>query len=147
MIGLKLIPPVENPLERLMARLPQVMAESMEKSLDNALSLARQRMRPGGGGPQTRTGRLARSLRRRVSRQGDAVLGELSADAPYAAAQEYGAVIQARQGKYLKFQVQGRWVSVRRVVLPARPFLRPAADQAVKDLQEYVFQALSEELS
>ena len=147
MIGLTLIPPRENPIERLLARLPSILAGSLEKSLDNALTLAKERMRPGGGGPRVRTGRLARSLRSRVSIQGDTVTGELSADAPYAAAQEYGAVIQARKGKYLKFQVQGRWVSVRRVVLPARPYLRPGAEQAVKDLKNYVFQALSEELS
>ena len=147
MINLKLISPVENPLERLAAHLPSVLAKAMGSALDNALALAKDRMRPGGGGPQMRTGRLARSLSRRVYIQGDTVIGELAADAPYAAAQEYGAVIQARKGKYLKFRVQGRWVSVRRVVIPARPYLRPAAKEAVKDLENYVFQALSEELS
>jgi len=146
-INLSFIPPAENPLQRLVDRLPAVLAKALDETLEDALDRARERMRPGGGGPQMRSGRLAASLGKQISRQGDTVIGELSAEAPYAAAQEYGAVIQARQSKYLKFQVQGRWASVRQVILPARPYLRPAAEEALKDLENHIYNALSEELS
>ena len=147
MIEFSFIPPTENPIERLLARLPVALAKALDKTLDDALDRAKVRMRPGGGGPQIRSGRLAASLGKQISLQGDTVTGELIAEAPYAAAQEYGAVIQARQGKYLKFQVQGRWVSVRQVILPARPYLRPAAEDALGELENHVYNALSEELS
>ncbi|MBU1157036.1 MAG: hypothetical protein KJ921_14355, partial [Proteobacteria bacterium] len=101
----------------------------------------------GGGGPQIRTGRLANSLRTEVFQEGDTWVGQLSADTPYAAAQEYGAVIQANQAKYLKFQVQGRWVQKQRVELPARPYLRPGAEAAAEALREIITQKLMEAMA
>jgi phage gpG-like protein len=104
-------------------------------------------MRPGGGGPRVRSGRLARSLGARVTRRGQTLIGELYASAPYAAAQEHGAVIQARRRRHLRFQVEGRWVMARRVEIPARPYLRPGRDAAAEALPRELAAALEEELS
>jgi len=133
-------------VERLSARLPQIMRQAMERALRDGLSLARQRMQSGQG-PRPRSGRLMNSIRAGVETRGSSLVGWIASDAPYAAAQERGAVIQAKRARYLKFQVQGRWVQVRRVVLPARPFLRPARDEAAARLEAYLFEALEKELS
>ncbi|MEW5911488.1 MAG: hypothetical protein AB1814_02970 [Thermodesulfobacteriota bacterium] len=144
MISLSLLPPENDPLAALESRLPSVILDSLQEAMDEGLAAARRRMGPGGGGPQVRSGRLARSLGRRVYQQGEVFIGELYAEAPYAAAQEFGAVIQARKARYLKFRVQGRWVQKQRVELPARPYLRPGRNQAVEALRAALARNLME---
>jgi phage gpG-like protein len=139
--------PAAGGLADLRRRLPAILEKAMARALETGLEAARARMRPGGGGPRVRSGRLLRSLGSRVTRRGEAVVGELYAEAPYAAAQEHGAVIQARRRKHLRFMVEGRWVMARRVVLPARPFLRPGRDAAAQALEKELVRALEEELS
>lgn len=147
MIGLNARLEGENPFTRLERVLPEVLRASLEQALEVGLAAALDRMRPGGGGPRIRSGRLAGSLAAEVYQAGDTWVGRLSADTPYAAAQEYGAVIQAKKAKYMKFQVQGRWVQKRRVELPARPYLRPGAEAAADALREIVSQKLREALA
>ncbi len=127
-----------------MARLPEVLRQSLEQALEVGLAASQRAMGPGGSGPRVRTGRLLGSLGSRVYASGDGWVGELWADTPYAAAQEYGAVIQAKKAKYLKFRVQGQWVQVKRVVLPARPYLRPGRDAAAQALPEILQRNLGE---
>ncbi len=147
MFTVKLIPPKDDPLARMWEHLPLVLERALSRALELGLATARGRMAPGGGGPQVRSGRLLRSLGGRVWRRGEGVVAELWARAPYAAAQEYGAVVLAKRSKYLKFRVQGRWVQARRVVIPARPFLRPAAQTMVAALERLVFEEMHKELS
>lgn len=147
MIRLTIIPPDpgQNPVARLAQRLPMVLRASLEAALMEGLAVAQGRM--GNGGPAIRSGRLARSLGWRVWGEGEALTGELYAYAPYARVQEEGAVILARRAKYLKFRVAGRWVQVRRVVVPARPFLRPGGEAAVAALERHLTRAIMEETS
>lgn len=51
-------------------------------------------------------------------------------DLEYAAAHEFGAVIRPRNARFLHFFVDGHEVFTKGPVeIPARPFLRPAADE------------------
>ena len=134
-------------LARLEQALPQAIRRALEQAMELGLRAAQRAMEPGGGGPQVRSGALRRSLACRVYEQDGAFIGEISANTPYAMAQEYGAVIQAQKAKYLKFRVQGRWVQVKRVVLPPRPYLRPGRDAAAEALPELLAQNLQEVLS
>ncbi len=145
MIRLTLIPPAEDPLAALAARLPGLLRESLEQALEYGLAASRSAM--GRSGPQIRSGRLAASLAARIEGAGDSLVGGLLADTPYAAAQEYGATIQAKKSNYLKFQVEGRWVQKRSVTLPARPYLRPGLDEAARRLPEILARRLREEFS
>jgi phage gpG-like protein len=133
----------DNPLARLQRRLPTALGQSLEQALEDGLETARQalgqRGTPGGGG------RLAASLAQRSSGWGLSLEGELYSDLPYAGVQEYGALIQAVRAKYLRFQVEGRWVQVRRVTVPARPFLAPGAEAAAQALEGYLTSALMED--
>ncbi|RJX29177.1 MAG: HK97 gp10 family phage protein [Desulfarculus sp.] len=144
MISLRLLPPASDPLAGLERRLPALIMDSLAQAVAEGLAAARRRLGPGHGGPQARTGRLARSLGGRVYQQGGLYIGELYADAPYAAAQEFGAVIQAQKARYLKFRVQGRWVQKKQVELPARPYLRPGRDQALSALRAALARNLRE---
>jgi len=145
MITLRLDAPPGNPLAEMSRRLPAVLRDSLEQSLEAGLEAARQalgqRSRPGG------QGRLAASLGWRQQGWGLSLEGELYSDLAYAGVQEYGALIQATRAKYLRFQVEGRWVQTRRVQVPARPFLRPGAEAAALALEQHLTQALMENMS
>ena len=135
----------DNPLARLEKRLPDILREAMARALEAGLATSRARM--GSGGPFKRSGRLERSLAYRVVQSGNTIIGELYSDAPYAMVHEHGAVIQAKKGSYLKFKVQGRWVQVKRVVIPARPYLRHGMDEAAGQLEKFITQGIEKELS
>lgn len=60
----------------------------------------------------------------------------------YARIQELGGVIRATNAVYLHFQIDGTWYSVKAVTIPARPYLRPAAD----NFSAQIFEAVGNEL-
>lgn len=55
---------------------------------------------------------------------------QVYSSAKYALAQEFGAVIKPKHDEYLKFKKDGRWVTTKEVILPARPAFRPALSSA-----------------
>lgn len=143
-LRLSLPTPGDNALRRLERRLPAVLRDSLEQSLECSLEVARQtlgsRVRPGG------SGQLAASLSSRASGQGLSLEGELYSELSYAGIQEYGGLIQAQRANYLRFQVEGRWVLARRVLVPARPYLTPGAEAAAQALEGHLARALMEDL-
>lgn len=147
MIRLRLEAPLpgDHALARLERRLPAALRRALQQALEEGLEAARQalgqRARPGA------SGRLAASLAGRLRGGGLCLEGELYSDLPYAGVQEYGGLIQAQRAKYLRFQVEGRWVLARRVLVPARPFLAPGAEAAASALEAHLTRALVEDLS
>lgn len=98
-----------------------------------AATLARARSVAQRKAPR-KTGALASSIRSRLSRTGTTVSGGLlagSARVPYAATHEFGATIAG--APWLKFRIGASWVQVRQVVIPARPYLRPALEESLAD--------------
>jgi len=83
------------------------------------------------GNLHVRSGTLRRSINSKVEDYGDTLIGKLGSNVIYARVHELGAVIRPRASKYLKFQVNGKWVSVKQAVIPARPFLRPAIEENI----------------
>jgi len=67
-------------------------------------------------------------------------------DVIYAAIQEYGGVINAKNAPWLTFKTDdGEWHRVKSVTIPAHPYLRPAMDEnreKVIDKVKAVIQAL-----
>lgn len=51
---------------------------------------------------------------------------------------ELGGTIKPKVGKYLKFQIAGQWKTVKQVVIPARPFLRPAIQRSQDNMVEII---------
>jgi len=62
---------------------------------------------------------------------GDGFMTRIGTNKIYARIHEYGGKIVAKNGPYLKFQFKAdkRWVSVKSVTIPARPFLTPAVTE------------------
>ena len=78
-----------------------------------------------------RSGTLSRgiTIEERESTATRARVAVSTSKIPYARIQEYGGTIRAKGGGFLTFKTSdGRWVRVRQVTIPARPYLRPAFD-------------------
>lgn len=66
------------------------------------------------------------------------VEGHTSPLAVYARIQELGGVIRATNAEALVFEIDGHFVQVKAVTIPARPYLRPAADEHQNDIFDAV---------
>ncbi len=79
-----------------------------------------------------------------AARAGHGFRGEWgSKDVRYALIHELGGRIVPVKGKFLKFRVGGNFVSVASVNIPARPYLRPAADTIYPQLAENIKEGFS----
>ena len=56
----------------------------------------------------------------------------------YAAIHEFGGVIKAKAARALHFVVDGQHRVAKEVVIPARPYLRPAVDEHLPEIQAAV---------
>jgi len=86
------------------------------------------------GNLKSRTGHLRRSIKSGAT----ANKGWLSNDVVYAGIHEYGGTIKAK-GNYLKFKIGNQFVSVKQVVIPARPFLKPAITENMRKIEDLIF--------
>lgn len=60
----------------------------------------------------------------------------------YAKIHEFGGIIVPRRAPYLVFKVNGKTVRTKRVVMPARPYLRPAVDNNQNAIKDAIIEAL-----
>lgn len=123
---------------------PRLAAEMQTGVGDLALRLTRmiQQDKLSGAVLQARTGRLQRSIRPAIESDGSTVTASVSADVPYAGAQEFGfhGTVTVRQHLRQIRQAFGRPIAAKtiavrahpmRMNLPERSFLR----SALADLQ------------
>lgn len=95
-----------------------------------------------GGRTLTKSAGLKNSIRAQADSSGAAVGTNLV----YAATHQFGdeRTVRAKKGRYLKFQIGDRWVSVPsvRVNIPARPFLGISRDdeEEIKTILEEAFE-------
>jgi len=101
--------------------LGQAVAQAAQMTQDKARELAPKR-----------TGKLASTILADIQ---DDLAFRLTAGTKYAAIQEYGGEVHGRP--YLRFRGRsGGWVTVKKVKIPARPYLRPAMAQAPDFLRD-----------
>lgn len=118
----------------------RLFIQATEGAVTTILLQARDRARQNVSGRilNTRSGRLRSSIRERVTVQGSEVRGTLEAGSGtvrYARIHEEGGVINGRP--WLTFQIPGvGWRRVAQVRIPRRPYLRPALEEAQRDLGE-----------
>jgi phage gpG-like protein len=114
-------------LERL-KEFPARARRGMETGLGKAVKFVEAEVKKSfgqGGTPKIKTGTLRRSITSGVDKV-PVLLGWVGTNVSYAGIQEFGGTIRAKNSKYLTFQVNKHWVKVKEVVIPARPYLRPA---------------------
>ena len=125
-------------LTRHVQRLPREIPDVLQRTLERIGQVAEDEGRANASGRilTRRSGELARSIRHVVEvTAGGAQVG-LIAGSPtvrYARIHEVGGIIRGRP--WLLFQVSpGQWRRVQQVVIPARPYLRPAMETAMRQL-------------
>lgn len=129
----------------------RLLQESIAQAVDTILQVGEDRARQNTSGRilNARSGRLRASIRRRVAIVGGEVRGTLQAGSPsvrYARIHEEGGIINGRP--WLTYQIPGvGWRRSMSVRIPARPYLRPALEQAQRDLGEELTRELRPLLS
>jgi len=81
-----------------------------------------------------KTGRLAGSIDREEYTVGGGVIGRIGSNLKYARIHELGGVIKAKNVPYLRFKVDGNWVSVTQVTIPPRPYIMSSLNESVKKI-------------
>ena len=93
------------------------------------------RLNLSGKALNRRSGELLRSVRSELRGSGAQTVVRLivgGRGVPYAEVHEKGETIKAKNVPWLHFKGADGWAKVKQVVIPARPFLAPAADVAQK---------------
>lgn len=82
------------------------------------------------------TGRLRSSIATEVKGSGAVLQGIVGSNVKYARIHELGGTILPKTARYLKFfyEAAGHWVTLRRVEMPARPFLSTALRDKAKEV-------------
>lgn len=127
--------------------LPLVLNTAFRNMADDVVKQARDNIDTGRVGLNRRSGRLTNSLRvMRYVQPSSGGVGSVTigSNTPYAAIHEEGGIIRPKRGQYLTFQVQGRWVRVKQVTIPARPYLKPAVADRSSNFSEYINNSLAE---
>jgi phage gpG-like protein len=96
-----------------------------------------------GGVLKQQTGKLRESVFHQVTMVGDGVQAVIGANAPYAHIHEYGGIIEPVNALALRFQVDGHWVMVRRVVMPERSFLRSTLAERAETIRAELARAVA----
>lgn len=114
---------------------PEETETAVRETAREARRLARENT--SGKVLQVRTGELRDSIKAEVQAHSGGVTFRLRAGnerVPYARIHEYGGVIHATNAEYLTFRIADQWISVPSVTIPARPYLRPAVEEAAAGL-------------
>lgn len=90
---------------------------------------------------KARTGHLRRSIKSEVIKKPSSLIGKIFSNIIYARIHELGGVIRPKKGKCLKFQIGGHWVMVKKVKIPARPYLRPAIEDHINQIKQIIIQS------
>ena len=106
------------------------LGEAVEKSAYAVEAEAKQNL--SGRVLNRRTGELRASVHTQSRK--DRMEATVGTNVIYGKVHEYGATIRAKGSNYLRFEHpygSGQWHSVRQVRIPARPWLRTAADSSL----------------
>ena len=115
----------------LMARIGRVMKTDTQLNFRRGTSPQGNSWAPlkgRNGQPLRDTGRLMRSIDYEAS-DDEVVIGT---NVKYGPTHQFGAVIKPKNGKFLKFKIGNQFVSLKKVTIPARPFIGLAARQLNK---------------
>ncbi len=139
---------------RIPENLAVVVNAAFRRLVDDVVARAKENVSLGRPGLIPRTGRLRDSIQKGPYRQytpGGYGEQRVYSNLIYSRVHEYGAIITPKRGPYLVFRLwnfhdtdypTGPWVRARKVEIPARPYLMPAARDAARNWPDYVREAL-----
>jgi phage gpG-like protein len=139
----------QSRLEEMAADLPGLVHPVMQRVADIIRDEATQNL--SGEVLQTRSGDLLATLRVDATQGSDGAGIEASAGdsvTPYARIHEEGGTIRPiNPAGFLIFEGSRGWASVKEVVIPARPYLRPAIEVGAEELPDLLHDRFIDHLS
>lgn len=88
--------------------------------------------------PKVRTGALRRSITTSINIRQRRLVGTLGSDLIYAPVQELGAVIKPKKNPFMRFMIGDRWVTLKQVTIPARPYLEPTVKENTDEVSDII---------
>lgn len=98
------------------------------------------------GNLHVRSGHLRRSITSGVDKRGNSVMGWIGTNVIYGRIHEEGGTILPKKGKYLRFPINGSWRTVKKVVIPERPFLQPAIEENIGQIGNIIVKGIIQEM-
>jgi hypothetical protein len=117
--------------ERVLRQLqgfPDAVVQLFQGYMERAATRAKRKV----SGPvlNVQTGRYRSQIQALpVQRQGDTLIGLLSAPAIPGRIHEFGGEIRPKRARFLRFQIEGQTIFTTRVTMPERPHLRPSLEE------------------
>lgn len=95
---------------------------------------------------QRRSGNLINSVIVRSKIIGDGAEAEIKIGAKYSAIHEFGGTILPKNAKALHWKVNGQDVFAKKVVIPERPYFRPAIEEGKDEIMDEMRNVLADEI-
>jgi phage gpG-like protein len=128
--------------QRLLRQYPSNFRKKFREGMRQAMLHAESKSKKSFNKPgnlHVRTGHLRRSIESSIRDRRSEIIGVISSNVKYANVHEFGATITPKTGTYLKFKtIGGGWVTTKEVVIPARPFLKPAITDNMEHIQDII---------
>ena len=121
------------PLTGLDANLVRLSKTAFQAQMKEVLKSAKRHATSGRPGLIRRTGALERGIKLGPLELGGQMRQSLLTTVIYGRIHELGGTITAKKGPYMTFPINGRWVRVRSVTIPARPYLAPAMEEGLRN--------------
>lgn len=121
--------------------LPRRYLNGLDSGIRNAMSYAVENARSRfgtRGNVKSRTGKYKDSIRSVVRKTSVGYVGSLTSDCIYAPVHEFGATIYPKSGEYMRFPINGNWVTLSKVVIPKRPLLGPALQESLSQIEDII---------
>lgn len=134
---------------------PKMVRRGLEKGMKRAMLFAESEAKKSfgrSGHLKVRTGHLRRSIRSRVKERAKQIIGSIGTDVLYARIHEQEGfrgqtrTITPRQAQFLRFKVENRWVTLKSVTIPSRPFLRPAIEDNLIKIENILRDSVLQEV-
>ena len=130
-------------------KMPKQMRMGLLKGMKKAMLFAEGEAKKSfntAGHVKSRTGHLRRSIRSQVVDKGHVIVGSIGSNVIYSRIHEFGGTIVPRTKEWLRFVIDGRWVTTKKVVIPARPYLYPAIEENQRKIGMIIHKAIIDEV-
>jgi len=128
---------------------PKKFHKALVRGFSKAVLMIEAKVKKGFGKknrPKVRSGHLRRSIYSRIIERGPRIAGIIGSNVRYARIQELGGTIRAKNSPFLRFQVDGRWVTVEKVVIPARSYIEPEIRENIDNVGKIISDNIKHEM-
>lgn len=127
--------------QKYLKSMPKRLKKGLLSGMRNAMFFGEKEAKSSFDKPghlKARSGHLRRSIRSGIKEKPLSIVGWIFTDVIYGRINELGGIIRPKKGKYLKFQIAGKWVMVKKVTIPAKPYLGPAITDHINQIKNII---------